>query len=113
MTDAEKADALGAMVKILMAKLVAVERALALKGINLSALLAEAQAHQQSSAAIGGDAGLRNVHQLSTQEERNAAQPVRGSGWQKEAGFPDKRREWELVDSIVAYQVGGPNSPVK
>jgi hypothetical protein len=109
MTDGERADALMKLVNQLMRRLVTVERSLALKGINLSQLLAEAQAHELGSAAIAGDQGLRNVHQLSPQEQRNS----KGTGWQKDTGFPDRSRDFELMDAIVERHVGGPNSPVK
>jgi hypothetical protein len=40
-------------------------------------------------------------------------QSVRGSGWVSERGFPDRTKEFELMDRIVASQVGGPNEKVK
>jgi hypothetical protein len=42
------------------------------------------------------------------------SQPTqRGTGWVPERSFPDRTKEFELVDRIVASQVGGPNDPVK
>ena len=41
------------------------------------------------------------------------AQVKRGSGWVSERGFPDRTKEFELMDRIVASQVGGPNEKVK
>ena len=40
-------------------------------------------------------------------------QVKRGSGWVSERGFPDRTKEFELMDRIVASQVGGPNEKVK
>jgi hypothetical protein len=42
------------------------------------------------------------------------APPVeRGTGWQDEVKFPDRSREFELMDDIVKSQVGGPNDTRK
>src|SRR6516165_9159949 len=37
----------------------------------------------------------------------------RGTGWVDEVKFPDRSREFELVDDIVKSQVGGPNDTRK
>jgi hypothetical protein len=37
-----------------------------------------------------------------------APERVRGTGW-VEAGFPDRTRDFERMDAIVAGMVGGPN----
>jgi len=38
---------------------------------------------------------------------------VRGSGWTKPTEFPDRSRQFEVFDEMVARMVGGPNRPVK
>ena len=37
----------------------------------------------------------------------------RGTGWVPERGFPDRTKEFELVDRMVEKMVGGPNDPLK
>jgi hypothetical protein len=37
----------------------------------------------------------------------------RGTGWQQDHGFPDRSRDFELMDRIVESQVGGPNDTRK
>ena len=33
----------------------------------------------------------------------------KGTGWQVDVGFPDRSRDFEQMDAIVAGMVGGPN----
>jgi hypothetical protein len=49
----------------------------------------------------------------SSPNPQPTSQVRRGSGWVSERGFPDRTKEFELMDRIVASQVGGPNEKVK
>jgi hypothetical protein len=40
----------------------------------------------------------------------DAPQAKRGTGWQEHHAFPDRTKDFELMDAIVASQVGGPNN---
>jgi hypothetical protein len=40
-------------------------------------------------------------------------EPERGTGWVDEVKFPDRSREFELMDRVVESQVGGPNDTRK
>jgi len=37
----------------------------------------------------------------------------KGTGWQTDSGFPDRSRDFERMDAIVAGMVGGPNETSK
>ena len=52
---------------------------------------------------------------ISTSSSAQEPQPprARGTGWVPERGFPDRTKEFELMDRIVKNMVGGPNDPVK
>ena len=52
---------------------------------------------------------------ISTSSSAQEPQPPRerGTGWVPERGFPDRTKEFELMDRIVKNMVGGPNDPVK
>jgi hypothetical protein len=50
---------------------------------------------------------------LSTSHSAQSQPAQRGTGWVPERGFPDRTKEFELVDRIVKKMVGGPNDPVK
>lgn len=39
-----------------------------------------------------------------------AEPPARGSGWQEPRPFPDRTKEFELIDRIVESKIGGPNT---
>jgi hypothetical protein len=61
---------------------------------------------------IRGDAQKPNpVTGYANPQPTNQVQ--RGTGWVSERGFPDRTKEFELMDRIVASQVGGPNEKVK
>jgi hypothetical protein len=42
-------------------------------------------------------------------EPRPMVEMSRGTGWQDNIGFPDRSRDFEMLDRIVESQVGGPN----
>ena len=50
---------------------------------------------------------------LSTKPSSQPQPDQRGTGWVPERGFPDRTKEFELMDRIVNKMVGGPNDPVK
>jgi hypothetical protein len=55
----------------------------------------------------------RGVSQPASLASRPDAPPPperpKGTGWQDDIGFPDRSRDFEQMDAIVASQVGGPN----
>jgi hypothetical protein len=50
---------------------------------------------------------------ISTTPSAQSQPPQSGTGWVPERGFPDRTKEFELMDRIVKNMVGGPNDPVK
>jgi hypothetical protein len=61
--------------------------------------------------------GLRGVSEprsLASTSGPSLSVPVpHGTGWQKDVGFPDRSRDFELMDNLVAGMIGGPNDTSK
>ena len=50
---------------------------------------------------------------LASTPDAPPQEPRRGTGWREDRGFPDRSREFEMMDRIVESQVGGPNDTRK
>jgi hypothetical protein len=57
--------------------------------------------------------GVTPPSSLASTPNAAPAEPKKGSGWQEHVGFPDRSRQFELMDRIVESQVGGPNDTRK
>ena len=56
-----------------------------------------------------GDVRRGDAHRIVPQ----SPSPERGTGWAPDTPFPDRSREFELMDRIVESQVGGANDTRK
>jgi hypothetical protein len=58
--------------------------------------------------------GLRGVSEpRSLASVPPSAERPRGTGWQEHHGFPDRTRDFQLMDNLVAGMIGGPNDTSK
>ena len=68
-------------------------------------------------AKVVPDALVREIVGDSMRKAPPPSPPVeevqRGTGWQDDTPFPDRSREFELMDRVVESQVGGPNDTRK
>jgi hypothetical protein len=57
--------------------------------------------------------GVSEPASLASKPGKVPYEPVRGTGWQTDVGFPDRSRDFERMDRLVAGMVGGPNDVSK
>jgi hypothetical protein len=53
--------------------------------------------------------GVASPSSLASKPDAPQPESKKGTGWQEDHAFPDRTKEFELMDRMVASQIGGPN----
>jgi hypothetical protein len=82
-------------------------------GMSMDRSAMQAMIDVSVTSGIAADAFKPNPMTVGPNPQPQSQPAQRGTGWIEERGFPDRTKEFELMDRIVKKMVGGPNDPVK